>query len=298
MKRMKHWMAALLPGLLAAGAAYAQTDRIVTVYAGKQITVNTGTPVKQRTIGKAVMEFMYDYRYLTDTTDHTCCVEDRMLLQVSYGMSKFTSYRTMLADSLIAASTADRIRANPARYVGGETFSVYKNHPAGKFSTTDRVSTDWFLYEEDIPVQEWELSDETRTVLGYACKKATCRFRGRDYVAWYTDEIPVADGPWKFGGLPGFILEVYDTDRHYSFVCVGINSQASRDITMPDVPYNRTTRGKFYRTRYRYDTNPVGYMEAVSGVRVKMTGADGSERTDLTQPRTLAYDYIERDWRP
>ena len=28
------------------------------------------------------------------------------------------------------------------------------------------------------------------TVLGYTCHKATTRFRGRDYIAWYTEEIP------------------------------------------------------------------------------------------------------------
>ena len=278
--------------------AHAQSDQIVTVYAGKQISINTGTPTKQDEIGKAVMEFMYDYRYLTDTTDITSYVEDRMILQVSYGMSKFMSYRTMRADSLISASTSDQIKANPGRYIGGETFSIYKNYPSGKFTVTDRIATDWFLFEEAIPVQEWTMTEDTKTILGYECRSARCRFRGREYVAYYTDKIPVADGPWKFGGLPGFIMEVKDTEGHYSFTCVGINSKADRSITIPDVPYNRTTRGKFYQTKYRYDSNPTGYMESVNGIQVMITGADGEERKDMTQPKELGYDYMERDWRP
>lgn len=277
--------------------SHAQNRQIITVRAGEQMSVNTGTPIEQKEIGTAVMEFMYDYRYLRDTTDVTSSVTDRMILQVGYGLSKFTSYRAMQIDSLIKASTADQIKANPGRYVGGETFSVYKNYPAGKFTNTDRIATDWFLVEELIPVQQWTLTDEGKEILGYKCKSAKCSFRGRDYTAYYTDEIPVADGPWKFGGLPGFIMEVKDANGHYSFVCVGINSNADRPITMPEVEYNKTSRVKFYQTKHRYDTNPTGYMETTNGVKVTVTTPDGKPRTDLTQPRELTFDYIETDWK-
>jgi len=70
-----------------------------------------------------------------------------------------------------------------------------------------------FLYTEPIPVQNWIVSDDTLTVAGYLCQKATCRFRGRDYIAWFSNDIPISNGPWKFGGLPGLILKVYDKDK-------------------------------------------------------------------------------------
>jgi len=270
---------------------------VYVIKAGKTVGFNTGTPVEQKEIGKAVMEFMYDYKYLTDTTDVTRNETDRMTLQVAYGMSKFTSFRAMQIDSLIRVSTPEQISANPESYVGGETFSIYKNYPLGRFTVTDKVSTDWFLYEEDIPVQEWTLTDETHEILGYECKSAVCEFRGRKWTAFYTDSVPVADGPWKFGGLPGFIMQVYDEGRQYEFTCVGINSKANRAITMPDVAFNKTTRTKFYATKYRCDVDPFAYMMNVNGVNVEVKGPDGQPRTDLTQPRTLDFDYIERDWR-
>lgn len=278
-------------------AGNSQNNQVITVKAGEQMSVNSGTPVDHKEIGTAVMEFMYDYSYLRDTTDVTSAVTDRMVLQVGYGLSKFTSYRVMQIDSLIRVSTADQIKANPGRYVGGETFSIYKNYPAGKFTTTDKIATDWFLIEELIPTQEWIMTADTNEILGYKCRSAKCSFRGRDYIAYYTDEIPVADGPWKFGGLPGFIMEVRDINNHYSFVCVGINSKANRQITMPQVEYNKTSRVKFYQTKHRYDINPTGYLETVSGVKVSVTTPDGKPRTDLTQPRQLTYDYIETDWK-
>lgn len=277
-------------------SCHSQNNQAITIRAGEQMSVNSGNPVEQTEIGTAVMEFMYDYSYLCDTVDVTSTVTDRMVLQVGYSLSKFTSYRVMQIDSLIRGSTADQIKANPGRYVGGETSSIYKNYPLGKFTTTDKIATDWFLVEELIPIQKWTMIGETKEILGYKCHRAECTFRGRDYIAYYTDEIPVADGPWKFGGLPGFIMEVKDINNHYSFVCVGVNSKANRPITMPKVSYNKTSRVKFYQIKYRYDSNPTGYLESVSGVKVSVTTPDGKPRTDLTQPRELTYSYIEIDW--
>ena len=121
---------------------------VFVIKAGKASGINTATPVEQKEIGKAVMEFMYDYKYLTDTTDVSRNETDRMTLQVTYGMSKFTSFRAMQIDSLIRVSTAEQIQANPDRYIGGQTFSIYKNYPQGRFTVIDKASTDWFLYEE------------------------------------------------------------------------------------------------------------------------------------------------------
>ncbi|AZA59491.1 GLPGLI family protein [Chryseobacterium shandongense] len=63
---------------------------------------------------------------------------------------------------------------------------------------------------EKMPVFNWKIENETQEILGYQCKKATMNFRGRNYIAWFTTKIPVSDGPWKFGGLPGLILKIED----------------------------------------------------------------------------------------
>ena len=77
-------------------------------------------------------------------------------------------------------------------------------------------------YSEPYPQMMWELVDEHQGVMGYDCQKATCHWRGRDYVAWFAPSIPVRRGPWKFGGLPGLILKVYDTQRLYTFEATAI----------------------------------------------------------------------------
>lgn len=60
---------------------------------------------------------------------------------------------------------------------------------------------------------DWQITEETKLIQNFKCTKATLKFRGRDFIAWFTTEIPVSYGPWKFHGLPGLILEVYDVDK-------------------------------------------------------------------------------------
>ena len=75
-------------------------------------------------------------------------------------------------------------------------------------------------YTEDYPTQQWTLADEQQVIHGYKCQKATCHWRGRDYEAWFTADIPIRKGPWKFGGLPGLIVKISDEKKEYNFELV------------------------------------------------------------------------------
>lgn len=280
--------------------ANGQQEQSYTInYSGGGININTTNPapVKRIKIGDDAMEFTYDYIWVPDTTDISVIRKDVMLLQVGYGVSKFFSYRTMQADSLLHSLTADEIIADPGKLAGGETFAIYKNYPSGKFTYTDKISMDNFSYEEDIPIMEWTLTDGEKEIEGYKCRRGECDFRGRRYVAWYTDEIPVADGPWKFGGLPGFIMEVGDTEGHYSFVLTGIRNDPGRGITIPDIKYHKTSRDKFLATRRKFDSDPIGYTSLASNVNIIITTPDGQQNNRAMEPKVLLFDYLERDYR-
>ena len=71
--------------------------------------------------------------------------------------------------------------------------------------------------KEAKPVINWKLEDETKKIGSFECSKAVCNFRGREYTAWYTTRIPLPFGPWKFQGLPGLILEVYNKNQDIYF---------------------------------------------------------------------------------
>lgn len=62
---------------------------------------------------------------------------------------------------------------------------------------------------------DWQIENEIKKIGNFNCKKATTNFRGHEYTAWFTEDIPVPFGPWKLNGLPGLILEVYDTNKEF-----------------------------------------------------------------------------------
>lgn len=71
---------------------------------------------------------------------------------------------------------------------------------------------------------KWDIIPGTKTIIGYNCKMAEATFRGREYRAYFCPEIPISDGPFKFQGLPGLILEIYSKDNFIKYSAMEIVS--------------------------------------------------------------------------
>ncbi len=102
----------------------------------------------------------------------------------------------------------------------------------------------------------WEITDETKNIGEYTCKKANCTFRGRNFTAWFTEEIPVSTGPWKLYGLPGIILEAYDSHMEFYAIAkeIKINIMDNQKIhTMSNHSELKYTfeEYKLYRKNYK-----------------------------------------------
>ena len=124
---------------------------------------------------------------------------------------------------------------------------------------------------------------------------AVSDFRGRTWIAWFASEIPISDGPWKFNGLPGLIMEVYDAKKHFHFSLVGIEQVDDEPIVFSPVVlgyksygrYERTTRLDFLRGLVRYLWNSSAIMNAELG----------RETFDESSNNSRSHDLIERDYR-
>ena len=118
-------------------------------------------------------------------------------------------------------------------------------------------------YTEPWPLMQWSLADEQQTILGHRCQKATCRFRGRDFVAWFAADVPVKGGPWKFGGLPGCILKVYDVQKIYVWEAVAIERGTYQIMQYPNKLYPKSTRKSVWQRQIKYNEdywNAIGWM--------------------------------------
>lgn len=117
------------------------------------------------------------------------------------------------------------------------SIDVPRNNLNPEFFYNDRENF-YFMevwYDNELLVKEvglawqWDLKDEVKKIGKFNCQKASSTFRGREYTAWFTEEIPVPYGPWKFQGLSGLILEIYDKDRVFHIVAKNVRIDKQRD---------------------------------------------------------------------
>jgi len=277
-----------------------------TIASGKirrrQMSIFQASVPETETLAHENMEFVYNYRCCVDTTGSLSenYDSDNMLLQIGPdGLSKFSSYKNLTVDSILMRSTQEQIAdaAIEGKLSTGEFMTIFKNYPAGRLTHTEKICMDWFRYDEEMPHLDWELTDSVTTVLGYECQGARCNFRGREWTVFYTEDIPLMDGPWKLHGLPGLIMKASDENGHYTFECIGIKSKADRPITIYKVPFNKTDRKGYYDTKHQWDTNTYAYYEATTGEHVTVLDANGNPQAGAYDPIELSYDYLELDWK-
>lgn len=268
----------------------------------RQLSIFQSSVPETETLASGNMEFVYDYRCCVDTTGllKENYDSDNMLLQIGPdGLSKFSSYKNLTVDSILMRSSQEQIvdAAIEGKLSTGEFMTIYKNYPAGRLTHTEKICQDWFRYDEEMPSLGWELTDSVTTVLGYECQSARCKFRGREWTVFYSEDIPLTDGPWKLHGLPGLIMKASDEKGHYTFECIGIKSKADRPVTIYKVPFNKTDRKGYYDAKHRYEINPYAYYEATTGQSVDVVDANGNPSLDAYDPIDLPYDYLELDWK-
>lgn len=80
----------------------------------------------------------------------------------------------------------------------------------------------------------WKIKEDTLTIGKFKCKKAIGDFRGRTYIAWFTEEIPLPYGPFKLYGLPGLILQAEDTEKMFSAYMKSIEYPTSQEFEVDE----------------------------------------------------------------
>ena len=148
---------------------------------------------------------------------------------------------------------------------------IFKGYPSSNELTASYrlfLGAGYGRYTEPKPNFGWEILPETKDILGYKCQKAKGKFRGREYIAWFSSEIPRSDGPWKFSGLPGLILAVQDTRGDFVFTCIAIENKKSTPIRFWTYPHIETTRDKLRRTILRMHKQPIVFCEQALGGKI------------------------------
>ena len=178
--------------------------------------------------------------------------DDIQRLEVGSKLSKYYSYYVFRNDSLKKDfmrknPTAGSLPMHPGEFgkkgytwsfvIWSDFFKDFSKKSLTEYANMPHSGIPPYQYTEEIPAQEWTLKDDTLTICEYLCRKATCRFRGNDFIAWFAQELPISNGPWKFSGLPGLILKVQDKNGHNTFECIKIENHTKKTACLHKASY-------------------------------------------------------------
>ncbi|MCM4160895.1 GLPGLI family protein [Antarcticibacterium flavum] len=209
----------------------------------------------------------YELTYKPDSTNPEDVKKEEFLLYRGNNLSLFASKGRILRDSLAAniklngMGTID-ISERAAMTKTNFNYVIYKGFPEDRISYTYKIIRDHLRYEEELDLFSWEILPETKELQGFSAQKATTTYAGRDYVAWFTSEIPIPDGPYKFNGLPGLILEVADTQQHYVFTLTGFEKYKDPlSVELKASDFIKTDKKKLLALKKEYALNPFAALE-------------------------------------
>ena len=113
---------------------------------------------------------------------------------------------------------------------------IYRNFNTEKITLRfpKSAALDQFTVEDTWIKINWLIKEETLKIGRFVCKKAIGDFRGRRYIAWFTEEIPLPYGPFKLHGLPGLILEAVDTEKMFSVRMKHIEYPTSQEFEVKE----------------------------------------------------------------
>jgi GLPGLI family protein len=105
-----------------------------------------------------------------------------------------------------------------------------------------------YLVTDSLRKIKWKITDDTRIIAGYNCRRANGIMMDSIYVvAFYTDEIHISGGPESFNGLPGMILGVSVPHENVTWFATKVTETAS------STPLSAPKKGKPVNNKQLFD---------------------------------------------
>lgn len=196
-----------------------------------------------------VIRYRFDHPWGVEghSEDHA-----EMLLEIGPVRTAFYSWRLYESDSLHTYHA-------PGKNLSGNyiRFQIYGDMRKKSVDVVQRIpfNADRAINIPDETIPRWQTDTTSCEILGLRCFRATTRFNGRHWTAWFAPEIPLAVGPWKLWGLPGLVLKAEDESHVFLFECEAIEQRAV-PIRRYDWHYTQTSHDEWLKIEKRMHESP------------------------------------------
>lgn len=284
--------------------------RLITIFLLLFVTLGVNAKKKSKDYPRAQIKVSYNYHKKSMHSDGVVVERDvPFILLANNNHSKFYCPSTEYKDSLLSTSSGrakerEMFNAAVAAYVQNRDRSamdgvvyhsrlyVTKDFDKSVSTTYDEAGMgECGYYEEPFSEIDWVINeDSTKTVLGYQCVMASTDYHGREWTVWFTPEIPIQDGPWKFCGLQGLVMEASEPSGQHRFSITGIESSSQIIYPIFSSEYDKMDRKDMLRAERHYKENSNAMFKVATGFEL-----GGGVDAPVTEERRK-YDFLETDY--
>ena len=107
------------------------------------------------------------------------------------------------------------------------------------------------LSSEESSNLNWEILNKTQKNDNITMQLAKTKAYGRIWYAWFSKDIPIDFGPYKFNGLPGFIVSLFDENNTFTFTLQKFKKKR-KTLNLPNQKnYKKIQKADYNKTRYK-----------------------------------------------
>lgn len=218
----------------------------------------------------------YEFTFVKDPKNRKIKNSNLTVLQIGDDLIKFTDVPRIQRDSLnevfsqLKSINSEQAGAQASLFLmQGFGKVIFKEPDKDYFLVRAGLWGDDYEYDMEPPKLDWRLVDDEKKILNWNVKKAELTYGGRNWIAWYAEDLPIPFGPYIFGGLPGLILEIYDKENNFRFEIKSIESKEVRIYKRTDKKITKTSKEKFLQIEKSFYDNPSLFRRSFEDMGVE-----------------------------
>ncbi|MHC5201536.1 GLPGLI family protein [Myroides sp. LJL119] len=239
-----------------------------------------------------VMRYTYQVDFLRQgkDSDQSEPMQEVMYLDVVDNTSRFAPSGVVLknekmieqnqANNLTMQERLDALKPFISRFPGGVVYN-----DSQELNTYSRSGLDYYNLKEPLDLIKWDISDQIVQINNMNAQKATGELSGRVWTVYFTQDIALQEGPYKFKNLPGFVIKASDDKGVFNFELI----QASKDSTtywldkssLKAMDVNKKQYTKVVKQNSNKSLSQL-FQQSSGATITKVIDKDGKDVTDQT----------------
>jgi GLPGLI family protein len=249
-------------------------------------------------VDTSYLKVSYNVIHLLDTTNHKAILNYPAILFIGQKSSFFESENKLYNDSIDVLIKEKMAGGNgsvlfsaipPRRISSFESATIYKGFSKKEILEKVNIAFSSYIIEDTIKRINWNIIDSFANINGYKCQIASTIYKGRKWFAWFCKDIPVSNGPWKLGGLPGLIIQAYDAKNEVKFVFNSLIKDSRKiEIKAPQKGLTKIDRKEYLKLLHAYAEDPQKFLESQLGPQYKNFEGTFSNGILMSSPKLKA----------